>query len=81
VRGALREAAGLGPPVASIAMPVFASGNGRFDFERGLNVMLDQLTHPAVLVPPRVVFFCRHPDRAQAAIRFIGQRFGSVETL
>jgi O-acetyl-ADP-ribose deacetylase (regulator of RNase III) len=78
-RNALREAAALDPPPASIAMPVFASGNGRFDFERGLNIMLDELFRPGAPTPPKVVFFTRHADQANLAAHILSEKLGTVE--
>ncbi len=75
---ALREAAALNPPASSIAMPVFASGNGRFDFEQGLNIMLDELTRPGTPVPQKVVLFTRHPEQANLAARILKERLGDT---
>jgi len=74
VCNALREAAALDPPAASIAMPVFATGNGRFDFERGLNVMLDELARQDAPLPATIVLFTRDPERAELAARILKKR-------
>jgi O-acetyl-ADP-ribose deacetylase (regulator of RNase III) len=80
VRNALREAAALDPPPQAIAMPVFASGNGPFDFEQGLAIMLDELNKSGAAAPTNLILFSREPERIEFAARAIRDRSGNVET-
>ena len=67
-RSALLRAAENG--CASVAMPVFGSGHGRFKFDQALGAMLEAIRN----APPsiaRVVIAVNEPERAETARRIL----------
>ena len=79
VRNALKEAAGVATKVETIAMPVFASGHGRFDFEESLKAMTEALGECPDSAVKRVCIVVRRPPHGVLAQQHLERWFGPIE--
>lgn len=70
-RNALARAAESG--CASVVMPVFGSGHGRFKFDQALAAMLDAIRDAPASIA-RVVIAVNDPERAESARRILAAR-------
>lgn len=76
-RNALSVARGAG--FASIALPAFATGNGRFDFARSLGGMLDVLLDYADALPEAAWIVVRDRHRGTEALALAKARVPGLE--
>lgn len=74
-RNALSICADLNPPIASIAMPIFASGNAQFDFEISLRTMLDTIFNSHCSSVEKVLLVVQEGYQADLASKLLDEEF------
>ena len=79
--GALELAAQQLPEAHSIALPVFASGNGQFNFSTALETMIEAITRHESDVIERCMIVVFNPVQVQTAKEFMQQRLKAFETI